>query len=258
MPLERPMNDDQLLRYSRHILVDEIGIEAQQRFLDAHVMIIGAGGLGAPAAMYLAAAGIGEITLVDADTVDLTNLQRQIVHSAASVGEPKVDSARKTLAALNADVKVHTIATRADAQWLKDNVRRATVVLDCTDNFATRHAINAACFAHGVPLVSGAALRFDGQISTFDFRSAESPCYACVFPPDEAFEEVACSTMGVFSPTVGIIGAMQAAEALRVIGGFGTTLEGRLMMLDSLRMEWNTMRIARQATCPVCGTHTKK
>jgi molybdopterin/thiamine biosynthesis adenylyltransferase len=252
------MNDDQLLRYSRHILVDEIGIEAQQRFMDAHVMIIGAGGLGAPAAMYLAAAGIGEMTLVDADTVDLTNLQRQIVHATASVGEPKVDSARKTLAALNPDVKVNAVALRADAQWLNDNVPHATVVLDCTDNFATRHAINAACFAHGVPLISGAALRFDGQISTFDFRSAQSPCYACVFPPDEAFEEVACSTMGVFSPTVGIIGTMQAAEALRLIGDFGTTLQGRLMMLDSLRMEWNTMRIARQADCPVCGSHTAK
>jgi molybdopterin/thiamine biosynthesis adenylyltransferase len=258
MPLERSMNDDQLLRYSRHILVDEIGIEAQQRFLDAHAMIIGAGGLGAPAAMYLAAAGIGEITLVDADTVDLTNLQRQIVHATASVGEPKVESARKTLAALNPGVKVNMVAIRADAQWLKNNVPRATVVLDCTDNFATRHAINAACFAHGVPLVSGAALRFDGQISTFDFRSAESPCYACVFPPDDAFEEVACSTMGVFSPTVGIIGTMQAAEALRLIGGFGTTLQGRLMMLDSLRMEWNTMRIARQPECPVCGSHAAK
>lgn len=252
------MNDDQLLRYSRHILVDEIGIEAQQRFLEARVMIIGAGGLGAPAAMYLAAAGIGEITLVDADNVDLTNLQRQIVHITASVGEPKVDSARKTLAALNPDVKVNVVAVRADAQWLNDNVPNATVVLDCTDNFTTRHAINAACFAHGVPLVSGAALRFDGQISTFDFRSAESPCYACVFPPDEAFEEVACSTMGVFSPTVGIIGTMQAAEALRLVGGFGTTLQGRLMMLDSLRMEWNTMRIARQVECPVCGSHTVK
>ncbi|SAL15243.1 molybdopterin biosynthesis protein MoeB [Caballeronia sordidicola] len=252
------MNDDQLLRYSRHILVDEIGIEAQQRFLDAHVMIIGAGGLGAPAAMYLAAAGIGEITLVDGDSVDLTNLQRQIVHSTASVGEPKVESARNTLAALNPDVKVNMIAMRADPQWLTDHVPSATVVLDCTDNFVTRHAVNAACFAHGVPLVSGAALRFDGQISTFDFRSAESPCYACVFPPDEAFEEVACSTMGVFAPTVGIIGTMQAAEALRLIGGFGTTLQGRLMMLDSLCMEWNTMRIARQLDCPVCGSHAAK
>ena len=252
------MNDDQLLRYSRHILVDEIGIEAQQRFLDAHAIVIGAGGLGSPAAMYLAAAGVGEITLVDADSVDLTNLQRQILHVTASVGTPKVDSARDALTALNPGVKINTVAIRVGTDWLNTHVPCATVVLDCTDNFATRHAINAACFANGIPLVSGAALRFDGQISTFDFRSAESPCYACVFPPDDAFEEVACSTMGVFSPTVGIIGTMQAAEALRVIGGFGTTLAGRLMMLDSLRMEWNTMRITRQATCPVCGTHVEK
>ncbi|SAK83930.1 HesA/MoeB/ThiF family protein [Caballeronia ptereochthonis] len=252
------MNDDQLLRYSRHILVDEIGIEAQQRFLDAHAIIVGAGGLGAPAAMYLAAAGVGKITLVDADTVDLTNLQRQIVHMTRSVGTLKVESAKQTLNALNPDVRIEAVDLRADAAWLDANVPRASVVLDCSDNFATRHAINAACVAHGVPLVAGAALRFDGQISTFDFRSPDSPCYACVFPPDQAFEEVACSTMGVFAPTVGIIGAMQAAEALRVIGGFGETLAGRLMMLDSLRMEWNTMRIARQPDCPVCGArHTR-
>ncbi|WP_277189393.1 molybdopterin-synthase adenylyltransferase MoeB [Caballeronia sp. BR00000012568055] len=249
------MNDDQLLRYSRHILVDEIGIEAQQRFLDAHAIIIGAGGLGAPAAMYLAAAGIGKITLVDADVVDLTNLQRQIVHATSSVGQPKVESARTTLNALNPDVVVEAVNRRADAKWLDENVPQASVVLDCSDNFATRHAINAACVAHKMPLVSGAALRFDGQISTFDFRSAESPCYACVFPPDQEFEEIACSTMGVFAPTVGIIGAMQAAEALRVIGGFGETLAGRLMMLDSLRMEWNTMKIARQKDCAICASH---
>jgi molybdopterin/thiamine biosynthesis adenylyltransferase len=247
------MNDDQLLRYSRHILVDEIGIEAQQRFLDAHVIIVGAGGLGSPAAMYLAAAGIGEITLVDADTVDLTNLQRQILHVSGSVGSSKVDSARQTLAALNPDVRVNALAVRADTLWLDQHVPQATVVLDCSDNFATRHAINAACVRHGVPLVSGAALRFDGQISTFDFRDAASPCYACVFPEDQPFEEVACSTMGVFAPTVGIIGSMQAAEALKVIGEIGTPLVGRLTMLDSLRMEWNTMRIARQPDCPVCG-----
>jgi molybdopterin-synthase adenylyltransferase len=247
------MNDDQLLRYSRHILVDEIGIEAQQRFLDAHALIVGAGGLGAPAAMYLAAAGIGKITLVDADTVDLTNLQRQVVHATQSVGKAKVDSARQTLNALNPDVEVIAVNARADTDWLDKNLPGMSVVLDCSDNFATRHAINAACVAHGVPLVSGAALRFDGQISTFDFRTPDSPCYACVFPPDQPFEEVACSTMGVFAPTVGIIGAMQAAEALRVIGGFGETLTGRLMMLDSLRMEWTTMKIARQHDCPVCG-----
>jgi molybdopterin-synthase adenylyltransferase len=247
------MNDDQLLRYSRHILVDEIGIEAQQRFLDAHALIVGAGGLGAPAAMYLAASGVGKITLVDADTVDLTNLQRQIVHATRSVGQAKVESAKETLNALNPEIEVMAVNARADKDWLDANIPGKTVVLDCSDNFATRHAINAACVAHGVPLVSGAALRFDGQISTFDFRSADSPCYACVFPPDQAFEEVACSTMGVFAPTVGIIGAMQAAEALRVIGGFGVSLAGRLMMLDSLRMEWNNMKIARQPDCPVCA-----
>ena len=247
------MNDDQLLRYSRHILVDEIGIEAQQRFLDAHALVIGAGGLGSPAAMYLAASGVGLLTLVDNDTVDLTNLQRQIMHGTAWVGRPKVESGREAIARLNPEVKVNAIAERIDDAWLDAHVAQATVVLDCTDNFATRHAINRACVAHGVPLVSGAALRFDGQISTFDLRNPASPCYACVFPEDQPFEEVACATMGVFAPTVGIIGAMQAAEALRVIGGIGEPLVGRLMMLDSLRMEWNTMRIARQMDCPVCG-----
>ncbi|RAR61957.1 molybdopterin/thiamine biosynthesis adenylyltransferase [Paraburkholderia unamae] len=247
------MNDDQLLRYSRHILVDEIGIEAQQRFLDAHAIVVGAGGLGSPAAMYLAASGVGTITLVDNDTVDLTNLQRQIMHETASVGRPKVESGRDAIACLNPEVKVNALQTRIDDAWLDAHVPGASVVLDCTDNFATRHAINRACVKHGVPLVSGAALRFDGQISTFDFRDEASPCYACVFPEDQPFEEVACSTMGVFAPTVGIIGAMQAAEALRVIGEIGTPLVGRLMMLDSLRMEWNTMRVARQPDCAVCG-----
>jgi molybdopterin-synthase adenylyltransferase len=247
------MNDEQLLRYSRHILVDELGIEAQQRFLDAHAIVVGAGGLGSPAAMYLAAAGVGQLTLVDADTVDLTNLQRQILHVTASVGRRKVESGRDAIARLNPDVKVNAVTERVDDAWLDRAVPSATVVLDCTDNFATRHAINRACVAHRVPLVSGAALRFDGQISTFDLRDDASPCYACVFPEDQPFEEVACSTMGVFSPTVGIIGAMQAAEALRVIAGIGAPLVGRLMMLDSLRMEWTTMRIARQPDCAVCG-----
>ena len=247
------MNDDQLLRYSRHILVDEIGIEAQERFLDAHAIIIGAGGLGAPAAMYLAAAGVGKITLVDADTVDLTNLQRQIVHMTRSVGTLKVESARETLNALNPGVEVIAVSTRADAAWLDANVPGSSVVLDCSDNFATRHAINAACVAHRVPLVSGAALRFDGQISTFDFRSPDSPCYACVFPPDQPFEEVACSTMGVFAPTVGIIGAMQAAEALKLLSGAGPSLAGRMLMLDGRAMEWNEMKVPRNPHCPVCA-----
>ncbi|WP_338860304.1 molybdopterin-synthase adenylyltransferase MoeB [Mycetohabitans rhizoxinica] len=247
------MNDDQLLRYSRHILLDEIGIEAQQRFLDAHVLIIGAGGLGSPAAMYLGAAGVGTLTLVDADTVDLTNLQRQILHSSDTIGQAKVASGRATLARLNPDVRVNAIHARADDALLQQWVRHADVVLDCSDNFATRHAVNRACVQHRVPLVSGAALRFDGQISTFDARDPASPCYACVFAPDQPFDEVACSTMGVFSPLVGIIGAMQAAEALRVIAGIGRTLVGRLMMLDAMTMDWQTMRIGRQADCLVCG-----
>lgn len=248
------MNDEQLLRYSRHILLDELGIEAQNRFLAAHALIIGAGGLGSPAAMYLAAAGIGTLTLVDSDTVDLTNLQRQILHTTAAIGQPKVESARSTLARLNPGVSVHAIASAADQALLDRQVPLASVVLDCTDNFATRHLINRACVTHRVPLVSGAALRFDGQISTFDARDPDSPCYACVFPQEQDFEEAACATMGVFSPTVGIIGAMQAAEALRLVAGIGVTLAGRLMLLDSLRMEWNTMRIARQPDCSVCGT----
>lgn len=247
------MNDDQLLRYSRHILLDEVGIEAQQRFLDAHALIIGAGGLGSPAAMYLAAAGVGRLTLVDEDTVDLTNLQRQIAHTTRAVGERKVDSARDTLTRLNPHTEVTTVSQRADAALLDSLVPHATVVLDCTDNFVTRHAINRACVTHRVPLVSGSALRFDGQISTFDARNAQSPCYACIFPPDDAFEEVACSTMGVLAPVVGIVGSIQATEALKVIGAFGTPLVGRLLMLDALTMRWDSFEAHRHADCPVCG-----
>jgi molybdopterin-synthase adenylyltransferase len=248
------MNDDQLLRYSRHILLDELGIEAQQHFLDAHVLVVGAGGLGAPACLYLAAAGVGTLSIADPDQVDLTNLQRQIIHTTASVGQTKVSSAQATLAQINPEVTVNALAVRADAAFLDDWVPRATVVLDCSDNFATRHAINRACVKHRVPLVSGAALRFDGQISTFDARNPASPCYACLFPPEQQFEEVACSTMGVFAPLVGVVGALQAAEALRVIAGVGTPLVGRLMLHDALRGDWNTIRYARQADCPVCGS----
>lgn len=248
------MHDEQLLRYSRHILLDELGIEAQQRFLESHALVIGAGGLGAPVCMYLAAAGVGTLTVIDPDRVDLTNLQRQIIHTTASIGQAKVLSAQATLRGLNPDVVVHAVEARADETLLAHHVPLAGVVLDCSDNFATRHAVNRACVAAKVPLVSGAALRFDGQIATFDARDAQSPCYACIFPPDEAFEEVACSTMGVFAPLVGIIGALQAAEALKVIAGVGQTLAGRLQMYDALSAEWNTMRIARQAECPVCGS----
>jgi molybdopterin/thiamine biosynthesis adenylyltransferase len=247
------MDDTQLLRYSRHILLDEIGIEGQQRLLGAHALIIGAGGLGSPAALFLGSAGVGRITLVDPDQVDLTNLQRQIAHNLARVGHAKAESARDAIAAINPGVQVQAQVQRADAQSLDALVREADVVLDCTDNFKTRHAINAACVRHARPLVAGAAIRFDGQISVYDLRDSACPCYACVFPPDAAFEDVACSTMGVFAPLVGIIGAMQAAEALKLLAGVGTSLAGRLQMLDARTMQWSEMRLARQPSCPVCA-----
>lgn len=247
------MNDQQLLRYSRHILLDEIGIEGQERIRAASALIIGAGGLGSPAALYLASAGIGHLTLVDHDTVDLTNLQRQIMHTTERVGQPKVNSGAQTLAALNPDSRVTALQERLERDRLNELVAQADVVLDCSDNFATRHAVNRACVAHKVPLVSGAAIRFDGQISVFDTRRDDAPCYACLFPPDQEFEEVQCATMGVFAPLVGIIGAMQAAEALKLIAGVGVSLAGRLLMLDARGMEWSEIKVARNARCAVCG-----
>jgi len=247
------MNDDQLLRYSRHILLDAIGVEGQQRLLDSHALVIGAGGLGSPVALYLGTAGVGRITLVDHDTVDVTNLQRQIAHNLARVGQPKAESARETIAAINPDVQVLPVVQRADATWLAQAVADADVVLDCSDNFQTRQAVNAACVAAGKPLVSGAAIGFDGQVSVYDTRQADAPCYACIFPPDATFEEVRCATMGVFAPLVGIIGSMQAAEALKLLMGVGSSLAGRLQMLDARSMEWTEIRLPRQAACPVCA-----
>ncbi len=247
------MNDDQLLRYSRHILLDAIGVEGQQRLLDSHALVIGAGGLGSPVALYLGTAGVGRITLVDHDTVDVTNLQRQIAHNLARVGQPKAESARETIAAINPDVQVLPVVQRADAAWLARAVAKADVVLDCSDNFQTRQAVNAACVAARKPLVSGAAIGFDGQISVYDTRQADAPCYACIFPPDATFEEVRCSTMGVFAPLVGIIGSMQAAEALKLLAGVGSSLAGRLQMLDARNMEWTEIRLPRQPACPVCA-----
>jgi molybdopterin/thiamine biosynthesis adenylyltransferase len=250
------MNDEQLLRYSRHIFLDEIGIEGQEAILTAHAVVIGAGGLGSPAAMYLASAGVGRISLVDDDTVDLTNLQRQIAHTTERVGQPKVSSCAASLLAINPYVHVSTVQKRVDKQRLQALVADATVVLDCTDNYRTRQAINAACVAQRKPLVSGAAIRFDGQISVFDRRRDGAACYACLFSPEEQFEEASCSTMGVFAPLVGIIGTMQAAEALKLIAGIGHSLDGRLMMLELKDMEWSTMQISRNPACPVCGqTH---
>ena len=251
------MNDHQLLRYSRHILLDEIGIEGQQRLLDAKVLVIGAGGLGSPAALYLAASGVGQLVIVDDDEVDLTNLQRQILHTTERVGQPKVDSARVALSQINPDVEVIPVRERVAGARLAELVAASTVVLDCSDNFATRHAVNRACVAARVPLVAGAVIRFDGQLSVFDPRDCASPCYACLFPPGAGFEDAACSTMGVFAPLVGVIGAMQAAEALKLMIGIGESLAGRLLLLDGRSMEWSSIGIARDPGCPVCGAgHT--
>ncbi|MES2936192.1 MAG: HesA/MoeB/ThiF family protein [Pseudomonadota bacterium] len=247
------MNDNQLLRYSRHILLDEIGVEGQERLLGSHALVIGAGGLGSPVALYLGTAGVGRITLVDHDAVDLTNLQRQVAHTLARIGRPKAESASEAIAAINPDVQVRALVLRADAQALDELVRDADVVLDCSDNFATRQAVNRACVAHRKPLVAGAAIRFDGQIGVYDTRKADTPCYACVFPPTEDVEEALCATMGVFAPLVGIIGTMQAAEALKLLAGTGTSLAGRLQMLEARAMEWTELRVARNRACPVCA-----
>jgi molybdopterin/thiamine biosynthesis adenylyltransferase len=247
------VNDHQLLRYSRHILLDEVGIEGQQRLLDASVLVIGAGGLGSPAALYLAASGIGHLVLVDDDEVDLTNLQRQIMHTSERIGQPKVMSGQAALTQLNPDVRITAVRERLAGARLAELVGQATLVLDCSDNFATRHAVNRACVAAGVPLVAGAVIRFDGQISVFDPRDSKSPCYACLFPPDANFEDAACSSMGVFAPLVGVIGAMQAAEALKLVMAIGESLAGRLLLLDGKQMEWTSIQVARDPGCPVCG-----
>jgi molybdopterin/thiamine biosynthesis adenylyltransferase len=247
------VDDAQLLRYSRHILLDELGVEGQQRLLDSHALILGAGGLGSPVAMYLAASGVGRITLIDDDEVDLTNLQRQIAHTTSRVGQPKVTSAREAMLALNPQVQVDTLQSRADEAALMQLVANVDVVIDCCDNFATRHAVNRACVAHAVPLVSGAVIRLDGQLTTYDTRHTSSPCYACLFPPDQAPEEVRCATMGVLAPLVGVIGTLQATEALKLLAGVGRSLAGRLQLLDGRSLEWTEMRLRRQPDCPVCG-----
>jgi molybdopterin-synthase adenylyltransferase len=248
------VNDDQLLRYSRHILLDDVGIEGQQRLVDSHVLIVGAGGLGSPVAMYLAASGVGHISIADHDVVDLTNLQRQIAHTTARVGHPKVESAAQAMLALNPEVRVTALPHKLDAAQLDALVPTVTVVVDCCDNFETRQAVNAACVTHKVPLVSGAAIRMDGQLAVYDARDDQSPCYACIFPPDQAPEEVLCSTMGVLAPLVGVMGTMQAMETVKLITGMGSRLTGRLQMLDGRSMEWNEVRLQRNTNCPVCGT----
>jgi molybdopterin/thiamine biosynthesis adenylyltransferase len=247
------MNDTQLLRYSRHILLPEIGIEGQQKLNDSHALIIGAGGLGSPASMYLASSGVGTITLCDDDDVDLTNLQRQILHRSSTIGVSKVASALQTLAEINPDVNVITINERIAAERLLELVARSDIVLDCSDNFATRYSLNRACVQLNKPLVSGAATRFSGQISVFDFRHKVTPCYNCLYPEETEGEEMRCSVMGVFAPLVGIIGSLQASEALKLILGVGTTLCGKVMLLDALSMETRTIKLSRDPSCAVCS-----
>ncbi len=250
------MNDEQLLRYSRHILLDEFGIEGQQSLLQSRVLVIGAGGLGSPVALYLASAGVGHLVLVDDDTVELTNLQRQIAHNMARLGQAKALSAQQAAHALNPEIQVSALVARADADLLEAQVPLAQVVLDCTDNFATRQRINQACVRHRVPLVSGSAIRFDAQVSVFDPRRNDSPCYACIFPPDQPPEETQCATLGVLAPLVGMIGSLQALEAIKLLSGVGDALVGRLLMLDALHMNWNTLKLKRSPQCPVCQPNT--
>jgi len=247
------VDDASLLRYARHILLNEFGIEGQERVQAAHALVVGAGGLGSPVALYLAAAGIGCLTLVDDDAVDVSNLQRQILHRSDRVGQPKALSGRRTLLELNPGITVHARVERLADAALAALVAQADVVLDCSDNFATRHAINRACVQHRRPLVSGAAIRFDGQVSVFDLRDDAAPCYHCLFPEAQDVEVVHCATVGVFGPLVGMVGSAQAAEALKVLTGMGQTLAARLLMVDALRARWRTVGIVRDPTCAVCG-----
>lgn len=247
------MDDDQLLRYSRHILLPEIGVEGQERLRGAHALIIGAGGLGCPAALYLASSGIGRLTLADPDRVDLTNLQRQILYRSDAVGAGKADAARKTLAAVNPAVTVVALAERLEGEALERRVAEADLVLDCSDNFATRHAVNRACVRHAKPLVSGAAIRFDGQVAVFDLRRRDAPCYACLFPEGGETEDLRCAVMGVLAPLTGAVGSLQAVEAIKLIAGVGESLSGRLLMFDALRAEWRSVRVRKDPACAVCA-----
>ncbi|MFZ2726423.1 MAG: molybdopterin-synthase adenylyltransferase MoeB [Methylococcaceae bacterium] len=246
------MNDTQLLRYSRQILLPQIDIEGQQALLNAKVLIVGAGGLGCPAAMYLASAGVGSLTLYDDDQVELSNLQRQIAHHTADIGTAKVISSQSTLKNLNPEIKVTAVQARLQGETLQNEVLNADVVLDCSDNFTTRFLLNRACVEHKTPLVSGAAIRFEGQVSVFDKRQADSPCYNCLYQ-DNGEEQVNCATHGVVSPIVGIVGSIQAMEAIKLIIGIGDNLMGRLLVIDGLAMEFTSLRLKKNPLCPSCA-----
>ena len=247
------MNDSQLLRYSRHILLPQIAYEGQEVLTQSHALIVGAGGLGSPAALYMAAGGVGTLTVCDFDVVDLTNLQRQIIHTTQSVGINKAVSAKQTLQGINPDVVVNTVEERSTEAAMSKLVKEADVVLDCSDNFATRYALNRLCFEHQKPLVSGAAIGFEGQVTVYDFRHPNSPCYHCLFPDDGSEAEMRCSENGVFSPLVGMIGTTQAAEAMKLLMNIGNSLQGRLMLLDALNMEWRTIKLFKDPACKVCA-----
>ncbi len=247
------MNDNQLLRYSRHILLPQIAYEGQELLTQSHALIVGAGGLGAPSALYMAAGGVGTLTICDFDVVDLTNLQRQIIHNTQSVGINKAVSAKQTLQGINPDVLVNTVEEKSTEAAMSKLVKDADVVLDCSDNFATRYALNRLCFEHQKPLVSGAAIGFEGQVTVYDFRHPQSPCYHCLFPDDGSETDMRCSENGVFSPLVGMIGTTQAAEAMKLLMNIGTSLQGRLMLLDALNMEWRTIKLSKDPACKVCA-----
>lgn len=247
------MNDNQLLRYSRHILLPQIGIEGQQKLMDSHALIVGAGGLGSPVALYLGAGGVGRLTICDFDKVDLTNLQRQVIHSTLSIGVNKAESARQTLDAINPEVEVIAIPRKSTEEEFAELVRGADVVIDCSDNFATRYALNRVCVALRKPLVSGAAIGFEGQVTVFDMRQPDSPCYHCLFPDVGAEGEMRCAENGVFAPLVGMIGTTQAAEATKLLLGTGESLQGRLLLLDAMAMEWRSIKLKRDPGCKVCG-----
>ena len=249
------MQDEELLRYSRQIMLPEMDVAGQQCLKDATVLIVGMGGLGCPAAMYLAAAGVGHLIIADDDTVEITNLQRQIAHNESAIGQPKVLSAKATLESLNSHVRITALEQRLDAQLLERWVPQATVVLDACDNFTARFAINQACVNHGVPLVSGAAIRMQGQVAVFDARQEASPCYQCLYRKGDD-EQASCATNGVMAPVVGIIGAVQATEAIKLIASVGETLTGRLLLLDAKSMQWREMRLPRDPECPACSSRS--
>lgn len=247
------MDDQQLLRYNRQIMLPSLDIEGQEALLKAHVMLVGLGGLGSPAAMYLASAGIGRLSLVDFDSVDLSNLQRQIIHHSRDIGDLKVNSAKRTLQALNDTIEVTCYPEKMQAEELEQHLHDVDVLLDCSDNFSTRYALNALACKHALPLVSGAAIAMEGQVCVFDFRQENSPCYACLYPDNGQEDSVSCAENGVLGPIVGVIGAMQALEAIKLVGNIGNTLHSRLLQFNGLTSEWRSMHLKQDARCLVCS-----